>query len=228
MLEVAMFEQLDAADQDLFLAILSLCHAGEQIDADDLLDSDGHIRGMPAIQIETSGYELLKRSGRRTGGKDRLWLAQSLKRLSRTSLSFSGQKSEWSVNLLNYSFKKREDGRIEKVSIFVNPIAALVFTGGASVGYIRHSLSDRLSLHGEVAKLLHAYLVGLVRRGTKRVFDLDTLVDRVYSEPAQTERALRKRKTEIRNALKLINSIAGWRVEINRGNVLVGRSKSSR
>ncbi len=227
-LEVAMFEQLDVADQDLFLATLSFCGDGEQGTADELLDADGFIKGMPSIKVEVTAYELLRRSGRQTGGKDRRWLAQSLRRLSHTGMRFEGEKAEWGVNLLNYSFVKDDFDNPSHVRVWINPIAAMVFTGGQQVSYIRHSLIDRLALPSEAAKVLHGYLVGMIRAGGSRVFEIGTLVDRVYPDPAPSERASRKRRTEVRSALKSIGDLHGWTVEVERDKTLVSRAKNSK
>ncbi len=227
-LEVAMFEQLDAADQDLFLAILSFCGDGEQRAADELLGADGHIKGMPSIEVEVSAYELLKRAGRQTGGRDRRWLAQALLRLSRTSMRFNGEKAEWGVNLLNYSFEKDEFGNPAGVRVWVNPIAAMVFTGGQQVSYIRHSLNDRLALPSEAAKVLHGYLVGMIRPGESRVFEIGTLVERVYPDSAPSESAQKWRVKEVRKAVRAIGDLKGWKVDLGRGRCLVCRTKNSR
>lgn len=227
-LEVRMFEQLDAADQDLFLAVLSFCADGEQLTADELLDADGNIKGMPSIKIEVTAYELLKRAGRQVGGKDLRWLSKSLERLAGTRLKFDGEKSVWSVGLLNYSYRKDAFGNPDKISIWVNPVAAMVFTGGQQISYIRHNLNDRLALPSEAAKVLHGYLVGVIRAGGRRVFDIETLVERVYSTPASSALAARKRRTKVRSALKSIGQLRGWLVEVERERVLVSRAKSSK
>jgi len=227
-LEISMFEQLDGADQDLFLSILSLCgENGEAIQADDLLYSSGAIKGHSSIVIEASGYELLKRSGRKTGGNDHKWLEKSLDRLSKTSLKFKGEKATWRVNLLNYSFEN-EDGGVGGIKIFVNPIASFVFTGNSKVGYTKHSLTDRLSLSSETAKILYAYLLGLIRSGGSRVLKLETLVEQVYIDPAPSERAERYRRTEVKKALGFIAELKGWSVEIEKNKVMINRARTSK
>jgi len=85
-----------------------------------------------------------------------------------------------------------------------------------------------LALPSEVAKVLHGYLVGMIRAGGSRVFDIETLVARVYPDPVLSERAGRKRRAEVRSALKSIGQLQGWAVEVERERALVFRAKNSR
>jgi len=225
-LEVSMFEQLDAADQDLFLAILTLCSNGTPLNASGILNAKGHILKMDSIKVETTAYDLLKQAGKKPGKNTYEWLAKSLDRLSKTSLKFSGNKAVWSVNLLSYSFEKDENG-IGKVSVFVNPIAAMVFTYGCN--YIKHDLRQRFTLAKDTTKVLHGYLVGKVREGEQKEFCIDTLAQKVFSEEISSlpKKSRTKKRSAIRAALQEINSLEGWSVKLSKTKAVVKRKKAA-
>jgi len=213
---IRMFEQLDIADQDLFLAIMSIAARGVSVDEDGKLDVRGAIKGWQSIEVDTTGRELLAIAGKKQGGSAHDWLKRSMRRLASTIIVFEGEESEWSCNLMSYGFNKDKRGKVDGISIAINPVAAIVLLGGAEVGYTVHSLGERHALHAEVERALHAYLVGAVRKGAKRSFSLEHLVNQVYGSKVYgddvPEKTMQNRKTAVRKALGALNNSKGWKV----------------
>ncbi|HID41277.1 MAG TPA: hypothetical protein EYP33_03880 [Pyrodictium sp.] len=189
---------------------------GVTVDEDGKLDVRGAIKGWQSIEVDTTGRELLAIAGKKQGGSAHDWLKRSMRRLASTIIVFEGEESEWSCNLMSYGFNKDKRGKVDGISIAINPVAAIVLLGGAEVGYTVHSLGERHALHAEVERALHAYLVGAVRKGAKRSFSLEHLVNQVYGSKVYgddvPEKTMQNRKTAVRKALGALNNSKGWKV----------------
>jgi len=227
---IRMFKELDIADQDLLLAILAIALP---VDSGTILSNkpnselwkklmtEGIFAQWETISIVTNAYEILSELNKSKNGKNYKWLLESLDRLSLTNLMFDTEEYRGSSNFISYYIEKET----KKIKIAINPVNALILLGD-NTGYVLHNRKERLALNSDVTKALHAVLVGLVAPNQSKVFKINTLIEKVYLESMEnTDKNTKKnRRKAIKQALKSINTLKLWDVEIyDNGTVKVKR-----
>jgi hypothetical protein len=102
-------------------------------------------------------------------------------------------------------------GDDERVHIGLNRrlVEALLGTPYAQV-----SMSERLALRSDTARVLHAALSALVRPGKKMKVHIETLCSRLWPDWADTinDATRRRRRLDVENALIAIDRLPHWRV----------------
>jgi hypothetical protein len=228
--KVMMWKELDIADQDLLLAILAIALPiergisitrliNEEIEEKkekykqlwEKLETKGILAKYDTIVINTSFYELAKELGRPSTSKNIYkWIKDSLTRLSGTRFEIENERYVYNSNLISYLINKDTN----KIEIALNPLNALILMDDKK-GYILHNRKERIKLKGEVAKALHAVLVGLVNQKSSKTFKLDILVEKVYLEKIENM-SIQQRKDArkaIKKALEKINELDSWKIK---------------
>ena len=220
---IALFEELDIADQDVLLFLLAMARVENkgsivspkpQSPANQALRSalalNGYAATQNAIAIQFTIYEALNELGRKTDIRSYEWLKKSLIRLSRVSFTYDGKQGWWTFNLLSVQGVHAGDNQ-EHLSVCLNPLSARAVLADTE-GYTLLHRGERAQLKTEEAKGLHAVLCGLVDMGGERVLNVDRLADRVYSrydEEIDGAVARRRRKTIV-DACGGIDLLAYW------------------
>ncbi|EJG1698310.1 hypothetical protein ABO242_004635 [Vibrio parahaemolyticus] len=227
-LKVAMFHELDIADQDLLLCVLSIARSemyrefieqNSQILEALELDLKGRSSGgesafalmdLPAIKLSLSRYELLKELQKTTGAKNYDWLKDALRRLSLVNFSYDGEYWSGSFNLMSYRFNEES----EQFDIYINPISAHSIYAS---GYVFINRTERHLLNNDASRALHAYLSGVVRLGESRFINLDTMASYVFAAQNEepTKKQTERRRAIIKESLNEIgNTLDCWDVSI--------------
>ena len=227
--KIMMWKELDIADQDLLLAILAIALPVDRGTSLNRLISEeqekqkkekytqlwkkletkGILADFDTIVINTTLYELAKETGRIPAKKTYDWIKESLKRLSGTNFLIETEKYIYNSNLISYLIDKETN----KIEIALNPLNALVLMQD-NKGFILHNRKERILLKGEVAKALHAVLIGLINQKSNRVFKIETLIEKVYLEDIKNMTSQQKKdsKKAIKKALEKINELENWNV----------------
>ncbi|SCN47310.1 hypothetical protein BAZMOX_79136_1 [methanotrophic endosymbiont of Bathymodiolus azoricus (Menez Gwen)] len=154
-LTIAIFHELDIADQDLLLCLLSIARAEDRgvcvgpvpttdlgIHLRDELKLKGKAEKATALLVNATGYEILKELGRTDGSSNYKWLRGSLKRLSRVSFDYDCKKGFWSFKLLSVMGFYGEKGEIKDISVCINPLSAQAILGNDG-GYVMVNRNER-------------------------------------------------------------------------------------
>ncbi|GFO73450.1 hypothetical protein BJAS_P4262 [Bathymodiolus japonicus methanotrophic gill symbiont] len=227
-LTIAIFHELDIADQDLLLCLLAIARAEDRgvyinenpesevgIKLREELNLGGSAETAVALMVRATGYEILNELGRPTNSNSYNWLRSSLKRLSRVSFDYDCKKGFWSFNLLSVSGLYGEKGEIRDISICINPLSAQAILGNEE-GYVLVNRTERSKLDksktSSESKALHYVLSGLVDMGQERVLNVDMLADKVYSRYDEniTAGAIRIRRMKLVSACAEINKLGYW------------------
>ena len=226
--KIMMWKELDIADQDLLLTILAIAlpiDRGASLNRLikekqenkkykklwENLETKGILANFDTIVINTSFYELAKELGRPSTSKNIYnWIKESLKRLSGTNFLIETEKYIYNSNLISYLIDKQTN----KIEIALNPLNALIIMNDKK-GYILHNRKERIKLKGEVAKALHAVLVGLVNQKSSRTFKLDVLIEKVYLEKIEKMSSQQRKdaRKSIKKALEKINELESWELK---------------
>lgn len=112
------------------------------------------------------------------------------------------------------------DGRI---MISINPMLSKALAGGQSTFVDMH---EQRKLKGEVSKRLHVWLSSWIKHGESNKIKLDLLIPHVWGDECEKTK-LRLRRLYLRETIKEINSLPGWKMEENRdtGVVTIKRPK---
>jgi hypothetical protein len=229
--KIMMWKELDIADQDLLLAILAIALPmergesltrlinNEKIEEEkekykqlwDKLETKGILANFDTLVINTTFYELTKELGRPSTSKSiYTWIKDSLTRLAGTRFEIETDRYIYNSNLISFIVDKKTN----KIEIALNPLNALILMDDKK-GYILHNRKERIKLKGEVAKALHAVLVGLINQKSAKTFKLDVLVEKVYLEKIE-EMTIQQRKDArkaVKKALEKINELNTWEIK---------------
>ncbi|MEI6747440.1 MAG: replication protein C, IncQ-type [Methylococcaceae bacterium] len=234
-LTIALFNELDIADQDLLLCLLAIARAtnrGLLVSPQPLtekgkelrlaLQLDGDATTQDALMIHATAYELLTELDKSTGKMNYEWLKKSLIRLSRVSFVYTNKKGFWTFNLLSVAGLFSPDGELDKLSICINPLSAQAVLCNDD-GYVLLHRGERQELKSEESRALHSVLCGLVDMGEERNLNADMLADKVYSryDEEVTTDAIRYRRTKIIAACIEIDKLGYWSCKV------VGRGQNS-
>lgn len=199
-IQVWMFKQLDIADQDLFLAIVSLVAEYSrgilgQEDTQNLVTKNlreklklkNNLFELPILKLETTIFKLLETMGRNDGKMNYKWCLEALERLSRCGIGYNTDKYIGNSNLISFEVDKNT----KVIYIALNPVSASVFLSNDK--YVIHNLKERYMLKLDASKALLSYLNRLIGIGQKKPLYLDTLINGVYGETTPDEKKNRKR-----------------------------------
>jgi hypothetical protein len=227
--KIMMWKELDIADQDLLLTVLAIAlpiNRGSSLNRLineekkeikekykqlwEKLNTKGILANFDTILINTTFYELAKEMQKPLNKQTYEWIKESLKRLSGTNFLIETDKYIYNSNLISYLIDKN----INKIEIALNPLNALILMDDKK-GYILHNRKERIKLKGEVAKALHAVLVGLVNQKSSKTFKLDVLVEKVYLEKIENMSIQQRKdaKKAIKKALEKINELNSWEIK---------------
>ena len=238
--KIMMWKELDIADQDLLLAILaialpvergaSLNRLIEEKEKNEKekykqlwenLKTKGILADFDTIVINTTYYEVAKELNKTLSKTTYNWIEESLKRLAATNFLIETEKYIYNSNLISYLVEKETN----KIEIALNPLNALVLMQD-NYGFILHNRKERIKLKGEVAKALHAVLVGLINQRSSRTFKIETLTEKVYLEKIENMTSQQKKdsKKAIKKALDKINKLTNWNIiDFNNGMYKIER-----
>jgi hypothetical protein len=227
--KIMMWKELDIADQDLLLTVLAIAlpiNRGSSLNRLineekkeikekykqlwEKLNTKGILANFDTILINTTFYELAKEMQKPLNKQTYEWIKESLKRLSGTNFLIETDKYIYNSNLISYLIDKNTN----KIEIALNPLNALILMDDKK-GYILHNRKERIKLKGEVAKALHAVLVGLVNQKSSKTFKLDVLVEKVYLEKIENMSIQQRKdaKKAIKKALEKINELNSWEIK---------------
>ncbi len=241
---IAIFSELDIADQDLLLCLLAIARSprggivspspkterGQALRV--ALDLKGYAETQDAIMFNIHAHELLVELGRAHGKSGYEWLHKSLIRLSRVSFVYDGKLAGWTFNLLSVSWLKDDIGRLTELSICINPLSARAVLANTYGGYVLMHRGERSMLKTEEARALHSVLCGLVDSGKDRIIAIDTLSDRVYSRYDEdvSDDVVRYRRSRMVVAAAEINELEYWSCQSEgrgeRATLCVSRKKA--
>lgn len=242
--------RLDIADQSMLFTLLCLapqrlvcvdpqspCEAGRKLVERLHLMAPNH--GMRLAALETTWKEVILAKGYSdTGGRSPVLARASLERLASVTVHETpaietpwrsggpvneepnSGKAGTASRLLSWSEAK--DGRL---FVLFNPRSTAALPGVGGGQHIRISLAERGDLSNTVARALHAWLSATLRRGAAKTYFLDSLHKHVWAGDV-TGAARRTRTHRLREALKDIDRLPGWRTTPTEdGKVEVKRDK---
>ncbi len=207
-------DRLGIPEQTLVLVLLEL--AQEQVDGnghearvsameDELYPGD-ESRRPRLVSLHVSFAELCRRLGREfSGGSASRQIRRELERLCEVTVwTYAGDDMQMSSRLMAW---RRSDST--GVDVVLNWRLAETLFGGQ---YSPVSLGQRLLLMTDCARALHCSLSVRMRPGDTMQFRHDTLASYVWSDRDVAEGTLRRRRQEIRNALRQLAGIKGWTI----------------
>jgi len=218
---IAIFDELDIADQDVFLCFLAMARAknrgivitNEPKSADTqalrgALKLNWYAATQDVVVIRSTLYEILVEVGRATDQRSYQWLKKSIIRLSCVSFVYEGEQ-RWAFNLLSVSGIDAGDN--EELSICINPLSTRAIIGDAG-GYTLVHRGERMQLETAEAKALHCVLCGLVDMGAERVLRVDMLANKVYSRYDEeiNSAVIRRRRKNIIDAGIQLAGLGYW------------------
>lgn len=228
--KIMMWKELDIADQDLLLAILAIALPiergaslnrliNEEIEEEkkkkykqlwEKLETKGILADFDTIVIDTTFYELAKEMQKSLNKQTYNWIKESLERLAGTNFKIETERYVYHSNLISYLIDKKTN----KIEIALNPLNALVLMQD-NKGFILHNRKERIKLKGEVARALHAVLVGLVNQKSNRTFKIDVFIEKVYLTKLEdmTSQERKDAKKAIKKALEKINELDSWEIK---------------
>ena len=221
---IFMPHQLDIKDEDLFLSILAITYItfrGTVIDSNSKLykDLNSNFEEMKSIKITTTRYELLKELNiNPQSSTSTKWVETSLNRLKSTKFILNTNKfdSEYmsrliSLNIINTTSKTK------KIEIALNTYICSYFLQDNILksGIISHNRQERMSLKKEIARALHSYFNALVNVKKSRLFNINTLVEKLYQVDINTINKYNKSKKRksIKDGLVEINNLELWEID---------------
>lgn len=208
-------DQLGAQDQSVLLGLLALAgQSGLNLDAQPATEMGGKVRAnlqaggwaaeASGMLLQTSWSALARASGLGTSGKDLAQVRASIARLAEVTLWLSKDGKHASTRLVSYML-----GDIAGVSVALNFRLARAMSGQQ---HTRVDLLERWRLAGDTARVLHAALCALPRKGTKRRYRLSVLERAVFGEQGAGSTG-RDRRRRLLDAIAEIDGLAGWRVD---------------
>ena len=234
--KIMMWKELDIADQDLLLAILAIALPiergaslnrliNEEIVEEkkekykqlyQKLETKGILADYDTIVINTTFYELAKEMQKSLNKQTYNWIKESLERLAETNFKIETERYVYHSNLISYLIDKKTN----KIEIALNPLNALVLMQD-NKGFILHNRKERIKLKGEVAKALHAVLVGLVNQKSNKTFKMDVFIEKVYLTKLEgmTAQERKDAKKAIKKALEKINKLDSWQIKNFNNNI---------
>jgi hypothetical protein len=229
-------EALGIPEQTLLLGLLELAKAQHEQDGDARVLSAATcsepgaelwrmIRGngnpdRRSLHLETNWHALNRLYGEQTGGSATATRRVQLKRLCEVTVwernnVLKTERQSFLVVMLT-----SDDNRIH-LALNARLAAAIL-----EDGYAQISLSERLALHQDLAKAVHAFLSTTVAPGSGLPIGVETLVDRFwpYSDSAVPAKTHTSRCRNVREALRAIDRLPLWtvtwrgadQVEVNR------------
>ena len=181
-----------------------------------LLRTTGPAADQDISRVECSAYALLKDAGMGSGKSDYMALKNLLHEMSTVVLRRDYEGKSGTSHLLSYQSLD------DHLMVSLNWRMTDAIFGGQN---IQVSLHERQELTGPVAKILHTWLSAYINKGASlmagRGASVDTLVNHVYGKRPCKSGAKRRRKQYVVAALKEINNLEGWGVQIenNRANI---------
>ncbi|MGN8108124.1 replication protein C, IncQ-type [Paraburkholderia sp. 22098] len=208
-------DRLGIPEQTLVLVLLEL--AQEQIDGaghgariaameDELYPGD-EPRRRRLVSLHVSFAELCRRLGREfSGGSALRQIRRELERLCEVTVwTYAGNDKQMSSRLMSW---RRGDSA--GVDVLLNWRLAETLFGGQ---YSPVSLGQRLLLTTDCARALHCSLSVRMRPGETMQFRHDTLATYVWSGLDVPDGTLRRRRKEIRDALRELAGVKGWTIK---------------
>lgn len=205
-------ESLGAADLMVLCAIVALGGPGRQEPGEsdasliDALEVQPTELSAGSIVIETRSSRVLSECGLSDGGVQRAALIESLRRLSQLTVFARRGRQEVSMHLLSYAIET-DSGALR---VALSPRLAGAILGGRHTRIILHELREL----GPAARVLYLRLVGWIDPGRCRRVGVDVIEEYLYSERGEGSTA-RERRRRARAAMREIERLEGWRVEID-------------
>ena len=205
-------ESLGAADLMVLCALVALAGPSRQTPGEsdasliDALDVQPTELSAGSIMIETRSSRVLSECGLADGGVQRAALIESLRRLSQLTVFALRARQEASMHLLSYSIET--DGGALRVAL--SPRLAGAILGGRHTRIILQELREL----GPAARVLYLRLAGWIDPGRCRRVGADVIEEYLYSERGEGSTA-RERRRRARAAMREIEGLEGWRVEID-------------
>ena len=217
-------EQLDIKDEDLFLSILAITYIsfrGTLIDSSSELykDLNSNFETMKSIKITTTRYELLKELNISPQSTTSIkWVEASLNRLRSTKFILNTNKLDGEYMSRLISFKiSTTSSNTKIIEIALNTYICNNFLQSNILkgGIIPHNMQERMSLKKEISRALHSYLNALVNVKKSRLFNINTLVEKLYRVDINTINKYNKSKKRksIKDGLVEINNLELWEID---------------
>ena len=230
---IRMFKELDIADQDLLLAILSIAlpvtrgtllsaESKKNIELWGKLKVEGIFAKWETLSIETSFNELNKELNKAHCGTAMKWIKESLVRLMNTTIEIDTKTSNGGSNFLSYDINKINN----KINIAINPISAVVILGD-NKGYILHNRKERLTLKKTPSRALFSILVGLVNIHQNKTLSIPMLIEKMHfiDWEETTSQQRKDLKKSFKTAVEEINKLKEWNTKDNRNNTVTIKRK---
>lgn len=166
------------------------------------------------LYFSTTWYELASRLGCRPGGSRQELLQVQLKRLCECVVWEKYSNREFQSFLV--AMVRGDDKRVH-VALNVR-LADAIWEDH----YMPVSLSERLQLKANISRALHAHFSVWLRAGERQRVGIDTLVERLWprmigqggnARGAVPEGTVRRRRSEVRSALREIDTLENWSIE---------------
>lgn len=225
---IRMFKELDIADQDLLLTILSIAlvtNRGSELSNEsksyqDLwngLQIKGIFNQWNTLCISTSYGELNRELLKADSGKNNEWIEQSLRRLQNTTIEIDTESRRGGTNFLSYDLDKIN----KKINIAINPVSAVVLLGDKK-GFILHNRKERLALKTTPARALFSILVGMVNQKKSKTLSVPMLIEKMhFIQWEQQDKDQRKNlKRSFRTAIAEINNLKEWKIKDNQNDTI--------
>lgn len=208
-------DRLGIPEQTLVLVLLELAqeqvggagHEARIAEMQDGLYPGDESRRPRLVSLHVSFAELCRRLGRVfSGGSASRQIRRELERLCEVTVwTYAGNDVQMSSRLMTW---RRSDSA--GVDVLLNWRLAETLFGGQ---YSPVSLGQRLLLTTDCARALHCSLSVRMRPSDTMQFRHDTLATYVWSGVDVADGTLRRRRKEIRDALRELAGIKGWTIK---------------
>lgn len=216
-------EHVGVAHETVLLALLHIAEKRGHADAiktDDLKDVDGIALTSDIWRVETTAYEILSTIGRHPDAKEYDRLERQLVDLSQVHLTVRRGDTMGASTIMGFGWNRDQEGRIQ---VRLCWRLALILAGSTSTRkFALVDLVERDQL-SDVGKTLHRWLSAHCWPGQARRYEIDTLGRKAWRDETTVPSSQRRRRVEVRSALKEIGCLADWRVTVEDGVVRVER-----
>lgn len=211
------WEFLDSRDQSILYACAALAalepggslhsetrsKTGQQLWLD--LDPEERAKADRAVAFDTTYYRILQTAGMSDSAPNYSRVKDILSRLSDVSIRAQKDGYDWKMRLISYA--ARPDGHI---SIAMNPRMAAALDGQN----VNQNLIERREIGSDVAQIAHGWISGWLRPGRSLSIGVDKLAVWIWGADTENADSKRQRRRRTIAALKQIEELSGWQIEI--------------
>ena len=229
-IEVRGFAQLDGFDLSLLQTIIAMAGVDQKVidpspkgmkgkELREKLNLEYDSQFEKALVVDSTYRKLAAQMGRRYGGSFTEDVKESLKNISTTSFFIETKKGK---SIFGFNIISTIVGSDTSFTIALNPFLASAIFGERNFAKI--FLTESRKLKTEAARILHSKLSGLVNAGGERIFNMETIIEMIWTSEA-TPATKRKRKERLIGKVLPDLQNSGWTASELDGVIKIRRPK---